>query len=145
MGTVTVGTWVVDGVNNGVEKGYILVRVFTFCEYTAEQHSDNSGGLRTEYVNMFLKLKQEAYSNPGWVQTEPDKGKYIEQHRIDEGAVLDTDNTAKNPGEHTLAEVKRNSTWGKWGENKNKTQATLTETAKGSKTSCQSFKPYVSE
>jgi hypothetical protein len=31
---MTVGTWVVDEVSKGVEKGYVLVRVFEFWEYT---------------------------------------------------------------------------------------------------------------
>jgi hypothetical protein len=37
----------------------------------------SSGGLFAGYVNMFLKLKQESYGYPAWVQTEDDKDRYI--------------------------------------------------------------------
>jgi len=51
-----VGTWVVDEVRKAVEMGYIVKEVFEFWEYkvTCFDKGSNSGGLFTDYVNMFL-------------------------------------------------------------------------------------------
>jgi len=67
-----VGTWVVDEVRKAVEMGSIVKEVFEFWEYkvTCFDKGSNSGGLFTEYVNMFLKLKQESSGYPSWVQSE---------------------------------------------------------------------------
>ena len=56
-----VGTWVVDEVRKAVEMGYDRKDVYEFWEYkvTCFDKETNSGGLYAEYVNMFLKLKQE--------------------------------------------------------------------------------------
>lgn len=62
-----VGTWIVDEVRAPVQKGYVVVKVFEFWEYIVERYKDGSGGLFTEYINMSLKLKQEASGYPVWV------------------------------------------------------------------------------
>jgi len=49
----------------------------------------NTGGLFAEYVNMFLKLKQESSGYPYWVRSEDDKDRYIEDYRRAEGIALD--------------------------------------------------------
>jgi hypothetical protein len=55
--------------------GYIVKEVFEFWEYkvTCFDKGSNSGGLFAEYINMFLKLKQESSGYPSWVQSEADK------------------------------------------------------------------------
>ena len=52
----------VDEVRKAVDMGYGLVDVFEFWKYkvTCYDKETNSGGLFAEYVNMFLKLKQES-------------------------------------------------------------------------------------
>jgi len=63
-----VGTWVVDEVRKFVEMGYRLEDVYEFWEYEVTGFDkDNSGGIFAEYVNMFLKLKQESSGYPSWV------------------------------------------------------------------------------
>jgi len=73
----------VDEVRKTIEMGYILMKVFEFWEYeiTCFDRGTNSGVLFAEYVNMFLKLKQESSGHPSWVQCEADKDKYIEDYR----------------------------------------------------------------
>jgi len=51
---------------------------FGIIEVTCFDKDTNSGGLFAEYVNMFLKLKQELSGYPSWVQSEEHKDKYIE-------------------------------------------------------------------
>jgi predicted transcriptional regulator len=100
--------------------------VFKFWEHSVTQFNDTtkSGGLFAEYVDMFLKLKQEASGYPSWVQSEADKDKYIEGYRRAEGIALDKASIFKNPGQRTLAKLKLNSMWGKFAQNENKTQTT---------------------
>ena len=127
-----VGTWVVDEVRKAIEMGYGLVDVLEFWEYevTCFDRGTNSGGLFAEYVNMFLKLKQESSGYPSWVQSEADKDKYIEDYRRAEGIAMDKASISKNAGQITLAKLKLNLMWGKWARNQNKTQTTLVSSVK---------------
>jgi hypothetical protein len=95
-----VGAWVEDEVCKGIEMGYILLNVFEFGEYdiTYFDRGTSSGGLFAEYVNMFLKLKQESSGYPSVVKSEADKDKYIEDYRRAEGIALDKASISKNAG-----------------------------------------------
>jgi len=112
-----VGTWVVDEVRKAIWMGYILMNVFEFLEYemTCFDRGTNSGGLFAEYVNMFLKLKQESSGFPSWVQNEADKDKYIEDYRRAERIALVKASISKNAGERSLAKLKLYSMIGKMG------------------------------
>jgi len=79
---------------------------------------------------MFLKLKQESSGFPSWVQSEDDKGRYIEDYRHAEGIALDKASISKNSGQRTLAKLKLNSMWGKWAQNQNKTQTATVDSEK---------------
>ncbi len=39
-------------------------------------------GLFGEYVDMFLKIKQEASGYPSWVKSDDDKDKFIEDYYV---------------------------------------------------------------
>ena len=108
-----VGAWVVDEVRKAVDMGYGLVDMFEFCKYkvTCFEKDTNSGGLFAEYVNMFLKLRQESFGYP----CEEDKDRYIEDYRGAEGIALDKASISKNAGQRTLAKLKLNSVWGQMG------------------------------
>jgi len=56
----------VDEVRKAVEMGYSVMDVFEFWEYevTCFDKDTNTGGMLAEYVNMFLKLKQESLGYP---------------------------------------------------------------------------------
>ena len=84
-------TWVVDEVRKAAEMGYSVMDVFEFWEYevTCFDKDTNTGGLFAEYVNMFLKLKQESSGYPSWVQSEDVKDRHIEDYRRAEGIALD--------------------------------------------------------
>jgi hypothetical protein len=79
--------------------------------------TDTNSGLFAEYVNMFLKLKQESSGYPSWVQCEEQKDEYIKDYRRAEGIALDKASISKNLGQRTLAKLKLNSMWGKWAQN----------------------------
>jgi hypothetical protein len=127
-----VGTWAVDEVRKAVEMGYGVVDMFEFWEYkvTCFDKYSNAGGLFAEYVNMFLKLKQESSGYPSWVQSEENKDRYIEDDRRAELIALDKASVSKTAGQRTLAKLKLNRMWGKWAQNQNKTQTTIVDSEK---------------
>jgi len=79
---------------------YSVVDMFELWEYkvTCFDKDSNAGGLFAEYVNMFLKLKQESSGYPSWVQIEEDKDRYIEDYLRAEGIALDKASISKNAG-----------------------------------------------
>ena len=97
-------TWVVDGIRKAVEMCYCSVDAFRFWEYsvTCYDKSTHTGGLFAEYVDMFLKLKQESSGYPSWVQSEEDKDRYIQVYRHVEEIPLDTASLSKSGGKRIL-------------------------------------------
>ena len=121
------GTWVTDELKKAVEKGYTILRIHEVWHFedTAQYDPvDKSGGLFTDYINTFLKLKQEASGWPSWCGTDSLKEQYIQQYYEKEGIHLERENIRKNPGLRSLAKLMLNSFWGKFGQRSNLTQAT---------------------
>ena len=81
-----------------------------------------SGGIFTDYVNTFLKVKQEASGWPDWCKSVQDKQQYISQYLEKEGILLDYNNIQRNPGLRSIAKLMLNSFWGKFGQRANLTQ-----------------------
>ncbi len=95
------GTWLTDEVKKAVEKGYKVLRIYEIWHFDKISKYDpvsKAGGLFTEYVNTFLKLKQEASGWSDWVKTEADRMKYIELYYQKEGIRLDYENIENNHG-----------------------------------------------
>ncbi|XP_033114874.1 uncharacterized protein LOC117115269 [Anneissia japonica] len=116
------GTWVTTEVKKATEVGYKITRVdvvWHFPEKSVYDPQNPSSGLFTEYINTFLKLKQEASGWPEWCATENDKEKYIEEYKQIEGIHLRKENIAHNPGLRSLAKLMLNSFWGKFGQKEN--------------------------
>jgi hypothetical protein len=64
-----------------------------------------SGGICTEHMNTFLKLKQEASGWSDWCQTEDDRRQYINDYYEKEGIWLDPSKFRWNPGLRSLAKL----------------------------------------
>jgi hypothetical protein len=70
------GTWVTDDLKKALVKGYGVQRINELWHfYETEQYDPEmkTGGLFTDYVNTFLKMKQEASGWPEWCQSENDR------------------------------------------------------------------------
>jgi len=95
----------VHDARKSVDIGFGLVHVFEFWEneVTCFHKDTNSGGVYAEYVNAFLKLKQESSGYPFWVQCGEEKYRYIEDYRRADGIALDKPLSSKNSGQQTLA------------------------------------------
>ncbi|XP_053393861.1 uncharacterized protein LOC128555496 isoform X1 [Mercenaria mercenaria] len=110
-----------------IAQGYKLEKIYDVWHFdTVSQYNaaTKSGGIFTDYVNTFLKIKQEASGWPDWCKTEQQKRLYIRQYYDKEGISLEYENNKKNPGLRSIAKLMLNSFWGKFGQRSNLTQTT---------------------
>lgn len=117
------GTWIMDEIRKAVSKGYVILNMYELWEY--EVATFENGGLFTDFINKFLKLKQEASGFPSWCKSEQDKHKYIQDYLNHEGVQLEKDRICKNGGLRSLAKLMLNSFWGKFGQRENQTKALI--------------------
>ena len=66
-----------------------------------------------EYVNTFLKIKQQASGYPPWCVTDEQKQRYVDDYYEHEGIRLDPNEIEYNSGLRYLAKLMLNSLWGK--------------------------------
>ena len=113
------GTCVTDEIKMALAQGYKLLKIYEmwhFDDISQYDPSTKCGGLFTEYVNTFLKVKQEASGWPDWCHSELQKQHYIHQYFEKEGIMLEFDKIQDNPGLRLLAKILLNSFWGKFGQ-----------------------------
>ena len=111
------GTWCSPELSKAVDLGYQVQYI-----YEVWQFDDTCEGLFRDYVNTWLKIKQEASGWPKDDMSEESKQDYIQKYFEHEGIRLEYDKIEKNPGLRTLAKMMLNSMWGKFGQRLNKTQ-----------------------
>lgn len=98
--------------------GYVIKRVYEVWHF-----EKTKCGLFSDYVNTWLKLKEEASGWPSHVNNDETlKMQHINDYEVHEGIRLDYENVEKNPGLRTLAKLMLNSMWGKFGQRTDKTQ-----------------------
>ena len=114
---VLTGTWCSPELSKAVELGYQVQYIYEVWHF-----DETCQGLFEDYVNTWLKIKQEASGWPEENMTEQDKQTYIDNYFQQEGIRLEYDKIEKNPGLRTLAKMMLNSMWGKFGQRLNKTQ-----------------------
>ena len=73
------------------------------------QQSDE---LFKDYIDTFLKIKQEWSGFPEGCDTEEKRQEYIDENFEREGVLLDRSKIEKNPGLRALAKLMLNSFWG---------------------------------
>ena len=89
---VIVGTWCTPELELAVSKGYKILKfyeVYHFNDTSEYDRKKGNGGLFAGYVNLFLKLKQEASGFPNECQTEEEKLDYIIKYAEKENIQLD--------------------------------------------------------
>lgn len=109
-----VGTWVTIELQAALERGYKLLEVYEvwhFPETTQYDKTTGSGGIFAQYIDVFLKVKQESSGYPDWCKTEQDKDKFKRDYLNVEGISLES--VEKNPGLRAVAKIMLNSLWGK--------------------------------
>ena len=99
------GTWCTPELVKALQKGYTLIKIHEVWNFPTEQRQT---GLFANYVDTWLKLKQESAGWPGWCQTLEQKREYIIRYHEQEGIRLDIPNIAKNPGRKATAKLMLN-------------------------------------
>jgi len=108
-------TWCTPELCKAVEMGYVIEKIHEVWHFKKRQK-----GLFADYVNTWLKIKQESAGYPAWCNTTEDKTSYVDQYQQKEGIALDPTMIQKNPGRKATAKLMLNSFWGKFGENLHK-------------------------
>jgi len=111
------GTWTTPELTVAIENGYKITKI-----YEVEHYEKYVQGIFKDYINMFLKIKQECSGYPKWVKTDIDKDLYIRNYYEHEGIRLDKSKIMKNSGLRFIAKIYLNSLWGKFGQRPNMTQ-----------------------
>ena len=107
------GTWCTPKLQKAVAMGYTLIKIHEVHHFPPEQRKR---GLFKDYVNTWLKIKQESAGYPAWAVTAQDKTQYVTRYK-EEGIDLDPSLIQKNPGRKATAKLMLNSFWVKFGEN----------------------------
>ena len=124
----TTGTWCNPEIELACSMGYEIVKIYEVYHFEESSMYDRSackGGLFADYVNLFLKLKQEASGFPRECQNEQQKLDYIAKYALNEGIQLDYDAIKRNPGLRSLAKICLNSFGGKFGQRLNMKQSSF--------------------
>ena len=122
------GTWVADELRKAVDLGYRVTSIYIIWQYKTTRFDGESGGLFTDYVNTFLKIKQEASGWPEWCTDEESKSRYLNKYKQDEGIALEREKVVKNSGLRAVAKLCLNSLWGKFGQRSNLKQTEVVKT-----------------
>ena len=105
---VLLGTWTTLEIRKAIDKGYRIVRVcevYHWSESTQYDPWTGNGGLFSEYLNAFLKVKQESSGWPKWCKTQRVKDAYLSSYERREGIALAREKVQKNPGLRFLAKL----------------------------------------
>ena len=89
------GTWCTPELQTAMRLGYRILKIYEVYHWEQTTQYDpgtREGGLFANYINTFLKYKQEASRSPDWVQTHEDTRKYIEEYFQKEGVELEKEN-----------------------------------------------------
>ena len=94
------GTWCTLELQKAVEKGYQIIKIHEVWHFTPENRCT---GLFADYVNTWLKLKQESAGWPAGVETPEQKAAYIRDYKKHEGIKLE--HVTENPGRKSIAKM----------------------------------------
>jgi len=114
------GTWVSIEIQKALQLGYEVLEVYEVMHF-----ENKSTELFKEYVNTFLRSKQESSDYPKWVQTDNDRAQYIQNYFEHEGISLRPERIQSNGGLRAISKSCLNSLWGKYCQRENKTNSEL--------------------
>ena len=120
-----INTWTTEELKLALSKGYVIDEIYEVLHYP---DSECSGDLFKEYVDMWLKIKQQSSGWPSWCLTEEDKQKYIRDYEQHQGILLENDKIVKNEGLRFIAKIMLNSFWGKLAQRPNQSQTKFVTT-----------------
>ena len=111
------GTWCTPEVHKALHKGYRILHIHQIYHF-----SETVTGLFQDYIDTWLKIKEEASGYPDWCTTAHLQRLHVQRFCEREKVVLTSAKIQKNPGRRALAKLMLNSMWGKFGQQTNKLQ-----------------------
>lgn len=95
------------------ELGYTITKVHKVWHWP-----NTVQGIFKDYINIFLKIKQEAAGWPSKDMSDEDKKRYLRDYKAREGIELNASNIGdtRNSGRYAVAKLYLNSLWGKFGQ-----------------------------
>ncbi|ESO85566.1 hypothetical protein LOTGIDRAFT_155055 [Lottia gigantea] len=120
-----VGTFVTLELKKAVEMGYRILDIYEVWHWNQWSQYDpetKTGGLFTDYINRYLKMKMESSGYPDNCRTDEDKRNFIEEVFRKEGVILDPDQIKPNKGRRAFSKSILNTLWGKFGQRDNFSQ-----------------------
>jgi len=125
------GTYATVEIEEAVKQGYQVVKIYEVYHYSESTRyclETKLGGLFTEYINTFLKVKVEASGYPHDCQTDAQKQNYVQSYLDKEGVVLDPAKIEFNPGLRLVGKAALNSLWGRLAKRNNLTKTIFAKT-----------------
>ena len=122
------GTWCTPEILKAIEYHYKIFKIYEVWHFENTDcfnKDTKSGGIFTEYIHTFLKMKQEASGFPLNVKSTEEQNIYIKEYFENEDILLESSNIVKNPGIRKVSKIMLNSLWGRFGMNTNKTKMIL--------------------
>ena len=113
------GTWCTPELEKATALGYELLRIHEVWDFPASP--ERRKGLFKDYVDTWLKNKEEASGFPDDCLTEAQRRQHVADYLEHEDVQLDYDNIRANPGKRAVAKLMLNSMWGKFGQRLDKT------------------------
>ena len=98
------GTWCSVELEKALERGYRILQMHEVWHFP-----QSSDGLFKEYVDTFLKIKQESSDYPKNCTTEEQRQQYVDEYLAAEGIQLDRSKIEHNPGMRALSKLMLNS------------------------------------
>ena len=115
-------TYCTPEIETAINMGYQIVKIHEVLHWNETEIynvESKKGGLFTNYINTFLKLKQQASGFPSDISTIAQEKEYIEKYFQHEGIKLERKKMLKNPGLRSLSKLALNSFYGKFGQRTN--------------------------
>jgi len=107
-------------VEKAVAVGYKILELYVVLHYPQQ-----CVGLFKDYIDMFLKIKQETSGLPPDVSTDDEITAYINEYEQKEGIRLDKASIVKNDGLRLISKLMLNSLWGKLAQRTNMEQTAI--------------------
>lgn len=115
-------TYCTPEVEVALNAGYEIIQIHEVLHWEETEMYDiisKQGGLFTNYINTFLKLKQQANGFPLHIDTCEKQDDYVKRYFEHEGIQLNKNCMKKNPGLRSLSKLALNSFYGKFGQRTN--------------------------
>ena len=110
------GTWASPELHKAVDVGYKIIQIFEVWHYD-DYSVGREGGIFTDYMNTFMRLKMESSGYPSYCKTDLEKSDYRRRIQEHEGITLNHADIQYNAGRRAVAKLCLNNLWGKLSQN----------------------------